>query len=253
MRLFQILAVSAAMLALPLTGCKKMPEDGLSEDVLRYRVTVEVSTPEGMRSGSSVYELEYYDNKTVLPIESRPSVRVTGEAVAIDLPNEKTLFLLMKDRKVTPAYAFPDIWNDEKYKDGRVVPLRRIKPKAEIWPSLPEETQRRYDDAKRRLPNQKLIKLPLQPFLVNFEDTGDPTSVKEVNPDDLAASFGEGYALKRITVEITNDPVTTGIQKRLGWLSTYPEPRLDPDYKGSTQPNLSQSLSHGDFHEGNIE
>ncbi|MGB7418161.1 MAG: hypothetical protein WA918_03180, partial [Erythrobacter sp.] len=33
-----------------------------------------------------------------------------------------------------------------------------------------------------------------------------------------AATFGEGTSLKRITVKLTDDPVTTGIDERLGWL-----------------------------------
>ena len=56
------------------------------------------------------------------------------------------------------------------------------------------------------------------PMLVTFEDLDDPTSVNKINPDDLAASFGEGVELKRITVQLTDDPVTTGIDERLEWL-----------------------------------
>jgi hypothetical protein len=50
---------------------------------------------------------------------------------------------------------------------------------------------------------------------VTFGDIKDPTSVARVDPDDLAASFGAGVKLKAITVEITDDAVTTGIEKRL--------------------------------------
>ena len=59
------------------------------------------------------------------------------------------------------------------------------------------------------------------PMLVTFGDLADPTSVAEVDPDDLAATFGEGVKLKRITVELTDDPVTTGIEERLGWLPKF--------------------------------
>lgn len=41
------------------------------------------------------------------------------------------------------------------------------------------------------------------PMLVNFGDLADPASVEEVDPDNLAANFGEGVALRRITVEMT--------------------------------------------------
>jgi hypothetical protein len=55
-------------------------------------------------------------------------------------------------------------------------------------------------------------------MLVTFEDLTDPSSVLAVNPDDLSATFGDGISLKRITVELTDDPVTHGIVQRLKWL-----------------------------------
>lgn len=55
-------------------------------------------------------------------------------------------------------------------------------------------------------------------MLVTFGDLADPTTMAEVDPDDLTKTFGEAVSLKRITVQITDDPVTTGIEMRLGWL-----------------------------------
>ncbi|GJL68036.1 MAG: hypothetical protein NPIRA06_06710 [Nitrospirales bacterium] len=37
------------------------------------------------------------------------------------------------------------------------------------------------------------------PLLVAFMDINDPTSVKEVDLDNLAATFGPGVSLKRLT------------------------------------------------------
>ncbi len=52
-------------------------------------------------------------------------------------------------------------------------------------------------------------------MLVRFRNIRDPSSVETVDPDNLAKSFGAGVRLKRITVQITDDPVTSGIDKRL--------------------------------------
>lgn len=70
------------------------------------------------------------------------------------------------------------------------------------------------------LAGSKIRKVPREsrPMLVTFDELGDPTSVALVDPDDLASTFGEGYVLRRITVQMTDDPVTTGIEERLGWL-----------------------------------
>ena len=76
------------------------------------------------------------------------------------------------------------------------------------------------------------------PMLVTFTDIDDPKSVQRVDPANLAASFGPGIRLKRITVEVTDDDVTTGIEKRLRWLDhleQYRTQRTNPFT--STLPN----------------
>ena len=52
------------------------------------------------------------------------------------------------------------------------------------------------------------------PMLVRFRDIDDPKSVEEVDPEDLAKSFGPGVKLARVTIEMTRDPVTKGIKKQ---------------------------------------
>jgi hypothetical protein len=54
------------------------------------------------------------------------------------------------------------------------------------------------------------------PIMVRFRDTRDPASVEQVNPDDLATSFGPGVRLRRITVQLTDDPYYDRDQKAIG-------------------------------------
>ena len=58
-------------------------------------------------------------------------------------------------------------------------------------------------------------------------------AVQRVDPANLAASFGPGIRLKRITVEVTDDDVTTGIEKRLQWL---------PKHRGTLKRNPPRHL-----------
>ena len=75
-----------------------------------------------------------------------------------------------------------------------------------------------------------------------------------IDPDDLAATFGEGVGLKRIAVQMTDDPVTTGIEQRLGWV---PSTRgaiapVTPDERpplGTPLP-LHANLTEMDFERG---
>jgi hypothetical protein len=84
-------------------------------------------------------------------------------------------------------------------------------------------------------------------------------TVEAVDPANFAASFGDGVRLERATVEImpkgiwplnefgfTGTPMTTGIEKRLGWLQPFPEPSLSPS-NGSTNPPIAALVHHGDF------
>jgi hypothetical protein len=57
----------------------------------RYRTTIEVQTPEGVRSGSAVRKITYHRNRGFFLAEGSPSWKVNGEAVVIELPNGKSL------------------------------------------------------------------------------------------------------------------------------------------------------------------
>lgn len=63
----------------------------------------------------------------------------------------------------------------------------------------------------------------LYPLLVTFDDIADPTTARRVDPSDLASMFGPGYALKAITLEITDEKVSAGrVEAVLGWLVKAP-------------------------------
>jgi len=56
------------------------------------------------------------------------------------------------------------------------------------------------------------------PLLVTFTAITDPKTVQQVDLDNLAGTFGPGVLMKRITLEITDEPVTKGkIERVLGW------------------------------------
>ena len=182
-------------------------------ETLRYRLTVEVDTPQGVKSGYSVWEYKVTDVK----VGFRPlKTDYRGEAVAVDLPGGRTLFALLTSGDGLPEYpewvilehfrATPEYKTDWERAFLTVFPDWRNNRESWIVPPvLPPIAQ---SDPPRSG----------YPMLVTFTDIADPSSVKLVDPADLAASFGPGVKLKRITVEITDDPVTSGIEKRLGWL-----------------------------------
>jgi hypothetical protein len=56
-------------------------------------------------------------------------------------------------------------------------------------------------------------------------------SVERVDPANLSAQFGEGVRLRRITVQVTDDDVTDGMEERLGWLAPEDRVDLDPEFR----------------------
>ena len=186
-----------ALVALALGSCGYRRED------FRYRMTVEVETPQGLRSGSSVIEVKLSNpgrGPYVLP-QAGTTAKVRGEAVTVDLPGGKVLFaLLSKPGFHDGAVQFPFDGLKPKPYHGEYAPIRQAEELKGIRGigELPKEAF---------------------PMLVTFDDLSDPATAREVDPDDLAASFGEGVKLRRITVEMTSESVTTGIEKRLRWLT----------------------------------
>jgi hypothetical protein len=87
------------------------------------------------------------------------------------------------------------------------------------------------------------------PDLVTFADINDPSSVIEVDPNNLKATLGVGISWNEITLESTDEPVTLGIEQKLTWLDAYSDGMLDGqkyqwlDYRKT----LANSLSTADF------
>lgn len=195
----------------------------------RYRLTVEIDTPHGLRMGSSVIEVTAGEVGTTL---GGANAEARGEAVAVDIAPGQTLFVLLRSDAsygwaagimsgVTPEPGDPSISRDDRF--GAHIEAVRANHKLNIVP--------------RWFPPRLSADKPVSgyPIMVRFRDLRDPRTVERVDPDNLAASFGSGVTLRRITVQLTDDPITTGIEKRL------------PSFgKGSGFDEWYQTLPYGD-------
>jgi hypothetical protein len=187
----------------------------------RYRLMVEVDTPDGIRSGSSVIEVHtQVAGKYSIPSPGMVYERAKGEAVAIDLPRGQTLFALLR------SVCSVD-WASQALRNQlpQMTPKELLAIKGDVFETLMQRTLalRGRLDVPRWLPvayGRKHIDKPCSgyPMLVSFRNPRDPTTIEVVDPDDLSASFGTGFKLRRVTIERTEDAVTTGILQRLNWL-----------------------------------
>jgi hypothetical protein len=170
-------------------------------ETYRYRVTVEVQTPQGVRSGSSVWETKSWEGSGIPDRGIRSRVR--GEAVAVDLPGG-TMFALLRGADMNVDYPSGVV-------AGHV---RKYPP-----PGFP--ATKGWKEIDRGIAKQKPafeLRPEEYPLLVRFRDINDPASVEKVDPVNLATSFGPGIKLKRVMIAVTRDSVTAGTIVRLSWL-----------------------------------
>ena len=178
----------------------------------KYRLAVEVETPEGSKSASGVV--------AVHPDRSysrRGQTRTVGDAVFVDLGSGKNLVALL-------AHVDKNLVLD----DVNYVALRAYNEAAGKRVSFNEMS---------RLTGIVPVKGALIPVLVTFADPANPGTARAVSPDDAEAVLGKGYRLQGITAEVVpngywpldfggvlGEPVTRGIQAKLPWLNGADNP-----------------------------
>ena len=179
-----VAGVVVALAGLGLSGCWG------ENFAWNQKLKVVVETPSGERAGSAVTNVKTYVG--LIPLSgNRRSSRSAGEATVVEVAPGKYLFVLLDDRTSNLAI--------------------------DAWGSALPDTVEAFRAMERK---RESITLPpdLYPMLVTFGNLNEPGSVQQVDPANLAASFGPGYALKSITLEITDEPVTQGaVEKVLPW------------------------------------
>ncbi len=199
-------ATLLGMLLAPLiSGCGGLP-------TFRYRLTVEVDTPEGLKTGSSVVEVESAVAR--FPHASAWSSH-RGEAVAVDLGSRGVLFALLGGPK-NPDWA-----------NGIATSVLTSDPPSGGGAGLEDWADRVRSIAGISRPGE----VPPQwyPFMVRFRDIADPRTVEEVEPEELSRAFGPGVRIRRIWLQITEDEVEFTLKHRLPWWDRY----VEQDFDGS--------------------
>jgi hypothetical protein len=178
----------------------------------KYRLTVEVETPQGLRSASGVLAVHPDRSYT-----RRGQTRTLGDAVFVELGQGKNLVALL---------AHVD--NNLVLDDMNYVALR----------AYAEASGKRVPfSGMSRLTGIVPVKGALIPVLVTFADPANPGTARVVAPDDAEAVLGKGYRLKGLTAEVVpngywpldfggvlGEPVTRGIVAKLPWLNGADHP-----------------------------
>jgi hypothetical protein len=186
--------------------------------VYRFRLTIEVETPEGLKSGSSVIEAFQTEKAGWIPQSPGTFGGVRGEAVFVDLGNGKNIIALLARG---PNAEFVDV------DDLPARALRRIGPKwYQAAPQWTESAELTGNDV---------------PTLVTFTDPSRPETARIVRPEDLEATFGPGFRFKGALIEMTRAPLVSSIDGRLPWLRAAQEKGRASTIVGGTgklEPNV---------------
>ncbi len=169
---------------------------------VRYRLTLEAEVDGEPKAASAVREVTY-TKQPPLAAQQELSIGYRGEAVALDLGSRGILFALLqadRDSRSGPEWI---VLRSFDFEGG----------------GLPSPAEAGVDQVAR-LSGKRELPLDSLPRLVRFRDINDPMTVERVNPFNIAERFGPNAKLVRATLEIVpaNEPITTGINKKLVWL-----------------------------------
>lgn len=197
------------------------------ELTLRYKITVNVQTPQGLKSGYAVREIVINTFNGYNPDKADFNADIKGEAVVVDLGERQLFGLLDWDSYNEVFYAFPS--------PGAPISEEGI----EFYKALPAGSK---------------VELTIKwawPKMVTFLDPDDPKTVKqafkvendkndrisdfEITENNLEKYFGEGVSIKSVRVEMTDEPVTEGLVDQ--YLPDGAR-KLNMSYNYFSQPNV---------------
>jgi len=183
---------------------------------VRYRLTVEVQDADQIKAGSSVVEASYSIQPDWLWAGPSTHVRIVGYAPTVDLGENGLLFLTFVDATRTP---------DQERERNRQAScgfndIGCLPFAAYHKPGVNRDfSQRKVAlNELRRQSGPRDVPFAVLPKLVRFRDINDPHTLAVVSPDDLAASFGPGVELKRVILQLTDEPIAPQPENWPQWL-----------------------------------
>jgi hypothetical protein len=211
-----ILTRTALVLCLLLTAsCNKVY-------TWHQKLTVTVQTPTGEVSGYSVTQITKTHSDSWYDFPEARGVRsdVRGEAVVVEVAPGKYLFVLLDGMGDLARVSF-----------------------TEQFPSPRSGEFDRWARSIERHRGSAEVPKDAYPMMVTFTDIADPTSVILVDPNNLIATYGEGFSLTGIALEIMDEAVIGGAVQSMEF---WPVLRSQVTFSGLDRfdANMSEPLNY---------
>jgi hypothetical protein len=203
---------------------------------VRYRLTVEVQDGDQIKTGSSVIDLSYNIEPASTPSHWNAFPTPVGYAPTVDLGEKGLLFLTFSDANRTPEQrkernnlVFCLYW------DIGCLPFAAYHKSSG---SASYSTKKAALDELLRQSGSREVPFAVLPTLLRVRNINDlpmhasrfgnpPRNLVGVSPYDLAASFGPGVELKRVVLQLTDDPVTPPPEIWPQWLKELPKEKRE--------------------------
>jgi hypothetical protein len=168
----------------------------------RYRITIEVDTTDGMKTGSSVLETRTIQFPRWVTLGNNDYQTTTrGEAVFVDLGSGRHIVALLAlgDHAEYAAHRF-------------------FAPRSFLGISWGSTDDVKWSKQFSTMTGRAKFAGDANPTLITFGNLADPASVKSVPFGNPQATFGPNIGAVRAWIDLTKDGVTEGISQRLPWL-----------------------------------
>ena len=211
---------SAALIAPTLVGCTRRSE------TLRYKLTLSLNTPDGVKTGSVVNEVTESEVWGPPVGWAYPSHQ-RGQALFVGMgKGQKPLIALLDERCLKSIYPFcigEQKWDKKSggfWRGQGAIGILRERPGP--FPSndgywLDSTHKWKVDHVHVDLSPEEL------PELVTFSDINDQSTVELVNPFDLEKTYGPGVSWHSMTVDVVDDQPVFDLEDKLPLLKRLRE------------------------------
>ncbi|WP_369720064.1 hypothetical protein AB8Z38_22960 [Bradyrhizobium sp. LLZ17] len=202
---------------------------------VRYRLTVEVQDGDQIKTGSSVIDVSYNIEPANTPSHWNAFPTAVGYAPTVNLGEKGMLFLTFEEATRTPEQR---IERNKQirclYWDIGCLPFAAYQKAS----GSDYGNKKAALDELLRQSGPREVPFAVLPTLLRVRDINDlpmhasrfgnpPRKLVGVSPYDLAASFGPGVELKRVVLQLTDDPVTPPPEIWPQWLKELPKEKRE--------------------------
>lgn len=177
--------------------------DPQNQVTFNFRVTLYFDENGAERAASSVARLTMRERPRG-GIGDQFGYGFTGESVIVDFGDLGHVFALPRNENSRNSYPTGVLLNELGGGFGSMEPDR----KAVVFKTIPSNR------------NEVIVPRNEWPTLVRFDDLGKPSSVQELDPSNVFPGKGR-IVLKRVVLQVSDDPVTSVLLDFLPWLSTH--------------------------------